>query len=256
MRAAGIVLCDDLDALLEAAALVSASRRLGRGVGKGQTALVSVSTGEASLIADRAPAIGLALPAIPAGAAATIRGALPTLTHVENPIDPWGVGDADPTYAATLTALADSGAYDVVGLVHDFPYASAASETELAMGLGKVLIETVGRQSGVLPVFVSLTSGDAPLEIVEQMEHAGGIPILRGIASGLGAISKLARWEQQRASRLAFGPVRSAWSALLEHVPAYGRDRRTAATGTGGVSRGPRPAASGPGRVIPERESL
>lgn len=246
MRAAGVVLCDDLDALLEAAALLSASRRLGRRVGAGRTALVTVSTGEASLIADRAPEIGLSLPAIPAGAAAAISAAMPTLTHVENPIDPWGAGDATPTYAATLEALAASGAYDVVGLVHDFPYAAAQSETELAQELGGLLGRVAADHSRVLPAFVSLTSGDVPIEVVDAMDAAGGIPILRGIATGLGAIPKLAWWERRRDARLDLGATRAAWPALASSTPLYG----TAALAREPVSR------RGPGRVIPERESL
>ncbi|HJP89261.1 MAG TPA: acetate--CoA ligase family protein [Candidatus Limnocylindrales bacterium] len=246
MRAAGVILCDDLDALLEAAALVSSSRRLGRRVGAGRTALVTVSTGEASLIADLAPGIGLALPDIPTSAASTITAAMPTLTHVENPIDPWGAGDADPTYATTLGALADSGAFDVVGLVHDFPYAGAKSETDLALGLGSVLIDAVGGRAPVLPVFVSLTSGDVPLELVEQMEAAGGAPILRGIASGLAAIPKLAAWEASAAARTRHGPVRSGWPALAERTKPCGIE------GLPGLAAAPAP----PGRVIPERESL
>ena len=254
MRAAGVVLCEDLDALLEAAALVSASRRLGRRVGAGRTALVTVSTGEASLIADQAPAIGLELPAIPAEAASTIAAAMPTLTHVENPIDPWGAGDADPTYGTTLGALAGSGAYDIVGLVHDFPYAGAQSEMELALGLGNVLVDTVASRAGVLPVFVSLTSGDVPLAILDQMEAAGGIPILRGISSGLGAIPKLAWWESRHEARLRSAPVRAAWTALATNVPAYGDDRPTR-NGAGPASRNATPVR-GPLAVIPERESL
>jgi acetyl-CoA synthetase len=248
MRAAGVVLCDDLDGLLEAAALVSASRRLGRGVGQGRTALVTVSTGEASLIADQAPSIGLALPPIPPTAARRISESMPTLSHVENPIDPWGVGDAAPTYDVTLRALAGSGAYDVVGLVHDFPYASAQSEIELAVELGDVL-SAATRESGVLPAFVSLTSGDVPVEIVERMDAAGGIPILRGIANGLGAIPKLAWWEGRHAARAAGGPVRAAWTELARFTPAYG-DERSLATA--------RPAQHPPTPlvVIPERESL
>src|SRR6185295_5686043 len=81
MRAAGVVLCDDLDELLEGAALVSRSRRLGRRVGRGRTAAITVSTGEASLIADLAPRTGLDLPPIPPAARAAILEAMPTLTH-------------------------------------------------------------------------------------------------------------------------------------------------------------------------------
>ncbi len=248
MRAAGVVLCDDLDALLEAAALVSASRRLGRRVGQGRTGLVTVSTGEASLIADLAPGIGLSLPAIPSDARAAITAAMPTLTHLENPIDPWGAGDAAPTYRAALESLADSGAYDVVGLVHDFPYASAESETALALELGSVLVAATAERPSVLPVFVSLTSGDAPLEIVARMDAAAGVPILRGIASGLGAIPKLAWWERRHADRARRGPARAGWPALASTTPAYGHDQ-PARTST-------RSHGNAPGRVIPERESL
>jgi acyl-CoA synthetase (NDP forming) len=245
MRAAGVVLCADLDGLLEAAALVSASRRLGRRVGQGRTALVTVSTGEASLVADLAPGIGLALPTIPADARARIAAAMPTLTHVENPIDPWGAGDAAPTYRATLQALAGSGAYDVVGLVHDFPYGAAESETALALELGAELVAATADRPDVLPAFVSLTSGDVPREIVAAMDAAGGVPVLRGIANGLGAVPRLAWWEGRHAARLARGPARATWPEIASSTPAYGHDHRE-----------PLGRRGGPGRVVPERESL
>jgi acyl-CoA synthetase (NDP forming) len=246
LRAAGVVLCPDLDALLEAAGLVSASRRLGRRVGQGRTGLVTVSTGEASLIADLAPELGLALPPMPAAARATITAAMPTLTHVENPIDPWGAGDAAPTYRTTIGAMADSGAYDVVGLVHDFPDGSPASETALALELGAELVAVVADHRSVLPVFVSLTSGEVTTEIVDQMDAAGGVPILRGIASGLGAIPRVAWWERRHADRARRGPARAAWPEIAATTPAYGHNQPVAA---------PRPART-PRRVIPERESL
>ncbi|HUG29020.1 MAG TPA: acetate--CoA ligase family protein [Candidatus Limnocylindria bacterium] len=249
MRAAGVVLCDDLDELLEAAALVSRSRRLGRRVGQGRTAVVTVSTGEGSLIADVAPRIGLSLPPIPAGARAQIRAAMPTLTHVENPIDPWGAGDAAPTYRATFEALADSGAYDVLALVHDFPFGSPRSEAALAVELGAELIAATADRPGVLPAFVSLTSGDVTPEVSEQLDQAGGVPILRGALAGLGAISRLAWWERRLAARARGGPARATWPALAADVPAYGFDRPPS-----GADR--RSAGRPPARVIPERESL
>jgi len=250
LRAAGVILCDDLDGLLEAASLTSATRRLGRRVGSGRTGLVTVSTGEASLIADLAPRIGLDLPAIPPGARAHILDAVPTLTHLENPIDPWGVADAGPIYRTTLSALAGSGAFDVVGLVHDFPYASAASETALVLELGAELIAAVGPETGALPVLVSLTSGDVPREIVAQMDAAGGVPVLRGITDGLAAIPRLAWWEQRHADRLVHGPVRQTWPALAASTPPCGFDAPAA------VAQAAHARPSTPGRVIPERESL
>src|SRR6059058_1303926 len=48
------------------AELVAGCRRLGRRVGRGRTGVVTVSTGEASLIADLAPRTGIDLPDVPA----------------------------------------------------------------------------------------------------------------------------------------------------------------------------------------------
>ncbi len=56
LDAAGVIRCRDLDELLETAELVEGVRRTGRRVGRGRTGVVTVSTGEASLIADLVPA--------------------------------------------------------------------------------------------------------------------------------------------------------------------------------------------------------
>lgn len=248
LRAAGVIRCADLDELIEAAALVSRSRRIGRRVGRGRTAVVTVSTGEGSLIADLAPRVGLDLPPIPEATQARIAAAMPTLAHVANPIDPWGAGEGAPTYRATFEALADSGAYDVLALVHDFPYRSQAGEVALAVELGAELLAATEDHPAILPVFVSLTSGDVTPEVEAQHDAAGGSPILRGTTAAFGAIARLAWWEGRQAARAASGPIRAAWPGLAEHVPAYGHDRGTPAT-----------PASSPARplvVIPERESL
>ena len=121
MRAAGVILCDDLDGLLETAELVAGCRRLGRRVGRGRAGVVTVSTGEASLIADLAPRTGVNLPDVPDDARADLLRALPTLGYIGNPLDPWGATDHPSAYSAAFGAFASSGAYDVLALVHDFP---------------------------------------------------------------------------------------------------------------------------------------
>ena len=76
LDAAGVIRCRDLDELLETAELVEGVRRTGRRVGRGRTGVVTVSTGEASLIADLVPRTGLDLPPIPpSGAGRDPRGA-------------------------------------------------------------------------------------------------------------------------------------------------------------------------------------
>jgi acyl-CoA synthetase (NDP forming) len=79
LDAAGVIRCADLDELLETAELVAGCRRLGRRLGRGRTGVITVSTGEASLIADQAPRTGIDLPPVPAAARDALLADLPTL---------------------------------------------------------------------------------------------------------------------------------------------------------------------------------
>ncbi|MHB8460294.1 MAG: acetate--CoA ligase family protein [Candidatus Limnocylindrales bacterium] len=265
LRAAGVVRCDDLDDLLEAAALVTGSRRLGRGVGAGRTAVVTVSTGEGSLIADLASRTGVDLPPIPAAARSRIVAELPTLGYVGNPLDPWGAGEPAPTYRSCFEALADSGAYDVLALVHDFPFRSQPGEVALATELAGELVRTTAALPAILPVFVSLTSGDATPEVLDLLDAAGGIPALRGTTAAFASIARLAWWERRRANRLAAGPARSGWPALAADVPPYGHERAAAdpidrgSADRGSADRSSRDrggSAAASGQVLSERASL
>jgi acetyltransferase len=245
LRASGVIRCADLDELLEAAELVAGTRRLGRSVGRGRTGVVTVSTGEASLIADLAPRTGVDLPPIPEAARARIHADLPTLGYIGNPMDPWGADDTQLAYGACLRAFADSGAYDVVAVVHDFPFRSQAGEVELATELAAELAKATVDRPDVLPVFVSLTSGDATPEIQAALDAAGGIPLLRGTVEAFSSIPRLAWWEGRRAERLADGPWRPGWPALATKRTPYGDGAPAVTT-----------SAVQPRRALPERESL
>jgi len=255
LRAAGVIRCDDLDELIEAIALVDRSRRLGRRAGRGRTGVVTVSTGEGSLIADLAPRIGLDLPPIPGTTEDRIRTALPTLAYIGNPLDPWGAGEGGPTYRACFEAFTDSGAYDVLALVHDFPFRSQPGEVGLAMELAAELVGATAGRPEILPVVVSLTSGDVTPEVEALLDDAGGVPILRGTAPGFGAIARLAWWEGRRAKRVTHGPVRPSWLGLAERTPSYGFDGgpRLGLDRSVSVRDATQPAAP---VILSERESL
>ncbi len=246
LRAAGVIRCDDLDELLEAAALVTGAHRLGRRVGRGRTAVVTVSTGEGSLIADLAARTGIDLPDVPDAARARIAAALPSLGYIGNPMDPWGADEATPAYRTCFEAFTTSGAYDVLALVHDFPFRSQPGELSLALELAGELATATADHADVLPVYVSLTSGDASPELQEALDAAGGIPIVRGSVPAFAAIARLAWWEARRERRAVVGPARAAWTALAADRTPYGYDRSVPAL---------EPAASSV-RAIPERESL
>jgi acetate---CoA ligase (ADP-forming) len=245
LDAAGVIRCRDLDELLETAGLVEGARRTGRRVGRGRAGVVTVSTGEASLIADLVPRTGLDLPPIAPAARAAILEALPTMGYVGNPLDPWGASDPATAYGSAFEAMAASGAYDVLVLVHDFPYRSLPSEVATANEVAKALLRATEERPAILPVYVSLTSGEPPPETKALLDSTGhGAPLLRGALEAFRAIAEVARWERRQAGRLERGPWRSTW-------PSLGADRTSL-----GAEPLADPRSGRRGVAMSERESL
>ncbi len=245
LDAAGVIVCADLDHLLETAELVEGTRRTGRAVGRGRTGVVTVSTGEASLIADQAPQTGIDLPPLPESARAAILAALPTMGYIANPLDPWGAAEPAIAYGASFEAMAASGAYDVLAIVHDFPYRSLPSEVATANEVTSQLLEATRERPSILPVYVSLTSGEPPPETKELLDTKGsGAPLLRGGLEAFTAIASVARWESRRDLRRTLGPWRGGWPALAADRTSHGAD--------------PEPVPPAPRRPRPlsERDSL
>ncbi len=253
LDAAGVIRCADLDELIETAELVAGAGRLRRGVGLGRTGVVTVSTGEASLVADLAERTGIDLPAVPASARAAILRALPTMGYIGNPLDPWGAADAPIAYPACFEALAASGVYDVLAAVHDSPFRDLPSEVAVARDVSTALINATAGRADLLPVYVSLTSGDLSEQVKTTLDAAGGMPMLRGASEAFGAIARLAGWERRRAARNERGPWRPDWPALAGDRTPWAADdtpdpltlaaRRTASNRTARYA-------------LPERESL
>ncbi|HTG41719.1 MAG TPA: acetate--CoA ligase family protein [Methylomirabilota bacterium] len=223
LAAAGVIRCADLDELLETAELVAGCQRMGRRVGRGRTGVVTVSTGEASLIADLAPRTGIDLPSVTPAARDRLLRDLPTLGYIGNPLDPWGATEPATAYAAAFGAFAESGAYDVLAIVHDFPYRSLPAEIETANEVTDQLLRATADRPDILPVYVSLTSGEPPAETKAQLGAAGGVPILRGALEAFTAIAAVARWEARRdARREVGGPRRGAWTRLAADRTTWG----------------------------------
>ncbi len=248
LDAAGVIRCADLDELLETAELVEGIRRTGRSVGRGRTGVVTVSTGEASLVADLAPRTGLDLPPLPETARARILEHLPTMGYIGNPMDPWGAADPPTAYGAVFESMAASDAYDVLVLVHDFPYKSMPAEVATANDVTLQLLGATRERPHILPVYVSLTSGEPPPETKAVLDElGGGAPLLRGALEAFSAIASVAGWERARTRRLERGPWRPGWPALATDRTAYGLEPDGSRAAV---------AATATPRALPERESL
>ncbi len=246
LAAAGVIRCGDLDELLEQAELLAGCRRLDRAVGAGRTGVVTVSTGEASLIADLAPRTGIDLPPIPAAARAALLERLPTLGYVGNPLDPWGAADAPVAYSAAFETLAASGAYDVLAVVHDSPYRELAGEVEVDLDVTKALLGATRDRPEILPVHVSLTSGEISAEVKAVLDAAGGAPMLRGAVEAFSAIARAAWSEARHAVRTTAGPAREGWPALAADRTRWAHEPEAA----------PGDAVPLAALALPERESL
>ena len=111
--------------------------------------------------------------------------------YIGNPLDPWGAADPATAYAAAFESMAASGAYDVLVLVHDFPYRSAPSEVATANDVTYQLLAATRARPEILPVYVSLTSGEPPPETKAVLDgDGGGAPILRGAVEAFRAIAE------------------------------------------------------------------
>ncbi len=230
LDAAGVIRCADLDELLEAAELVAGTGRLGRRLRGGRTGVVTVSTGEASLVADLADRTGIDLPPITPGAREAILRDLPTMGYIGNPLDPWGADDEAVAYRASFEAMAASGAYDVLAIVHDNPYRELPSEVDVARTVSRALIEATDGRPEILPVYVSLTSNDPSLEVKAFLDEHGGMPMLKGAVAAFASIARLAAWER----------ARGAASGRATEASRLAGARRCA--GAVGPGRGARPA--------------
>ncbi len=224
LAAAGVVRCADLDELLEAAELHAGCRRTGRSVGRGRTGVVTVSTGEASLVADLAAETGLDLPPVPDAAREAILRDLPTMGYVGNPIDPWGAAEDAVCYPAVMRGFAESGAYDVLAIVHDFPYRSLPGEVDVARTVTTALLGATRDHPEILPVFISLTSGEPTPEVQVLLDAAAGVPLLRGAREAELAIARRAWWEARHAQRRLGEPARPTWPALAADRTPWGHD--------------------------------
>ena len=174
LDAAGVIRCRDLDELLETAELVEGVRRTGRRVGRGRTGVVTVSTGEASLIADLVPRTGVDLPPIPPAARAAILEALPTMGYIGNPLDPWGAADAGDGIRRPLRGDGRVGRLRRARPRPRLPVPLAAvGGRDGQRGDAARSWPRPRDRPAILPVYVSLTSGEPPPETKALLDGDG-----------------------------------------------------------------------------------
>jgi acetate---CoA ligase (ADP-forming) len=201
LRRFEVIETDDFPQLVETLEVLGRRRRPA-GV---RAAAVSESGGECGLLADRAQARGLDLAPLPEAAEALLRQEFANFVAPQNPIDAWGVDDAERVFPRSLEVLAGSGGYDTVIAQVDLSRFRGADEAvwcELAVRS----VAEAARRHGLAPAVVSVTMADPPEQIVQAALDLD-VPLLRGIDHACFALARAGGWRPAAPRRAAAEPV-------------------------------------------------
>jgi acyl-CoA synthetase (NDP forming) len=183
----GAVWATDPDELLETAKALAAGRRARRpGV-----AVMTCSGGDASVTADLAAGLGLALPPLAEATAAALAETLPAAATPQNPLDYTSLlwGDPEPI-AALVRGLAGDPQVGQVLVLYDYPTtlegAAADSWTAVLDGV------RAGAAQTKTPVSVASTLPELCDDATAAGLQRDGIPASAGLRAGLLAAAALA----------------------------------------------------------------
>jgi acyl-CoA synthetase (NDP forming) len=182
----GVIRAESLSGLLETAKLLAV---LGRPTG-GRLAVFTCSGGECLLTADRAAALGLALPGFTPDQEAALRAQLPAFATVANPLDYntslWG----DRALLTQCFGTVLSGPFDAGMLMLDYPHEDAAGidEYEAAVDALIAAAAVTGK-----PCMVASTLPELLPERTRQKLLVAGLAPLQGLDEALDAFALAAR---------------------------------------------------------------
>jgi acyl-CoA synthetase (NDP forming) len=149
--------------------------------------MVTLSGGEAALIADMGEELGMSFPKLSDATLAGLRPAFPPYSTINNPVDAWGLGFNAERFGTVVDALLADPDLDLIGFSidapgrggGDVPYACVMAETCIARKTDKRL------------VFFNNTSGTGVNAEVKAILDKGNIAYLSGLRPSLAAIRNL-----------------------------------------------------------------
>jgi acyl-CoA synthetase (NDP forming) len=201
-RQLGVLRVHTLEDLVTTAGLLAHTGPL-RAPGVG---IVSISGGACTLIADRAEAHGVSLPALSPATRARLREAIPGPGDALNPFDVTGAAVRDPAlFERVLGALGDDPAIGFIGCVYSMPWNDKWQQVPA--------IEVIGRALGKLPQPSAMLN--QTLRPVSQKSRdimaACGVPAafggLEAVLTALGHISRWSAWLDAQPTAERPGPV-------------------------------------------------
>ena len=185
LKQCGIVRVRDLDELLETATLfLKSNRPRAKGLG-----MMAVSGGEIGMLADLADNVGLQFAPLAEETVEALRDCLPPYSSISNPLDAWGNGDLDRTYASALEILGRDPGIDLVGVSLDVQAGLNRNQAEFYEIAARSVVKVAAKLSKPVIVFSNISTG-INRELLAVFE-SGGVPTLQGSEKSLRAISHL-----------------------------------------------------------------
>lgn len=219
LRRCGVIRVADFDEMVELAALFVAwpERTARRGA-----VMLTMSGGEAALVADLASAADLPLPALPNAARHRVKKALGTFSLPRNPIDAWGRGWRGESFREAIEAIVSEGTPAVVAAVLDAP-ASGAGDSHIAREIAAIFGELQPTTTTRFVIVTTTTAAGIDADLVALAQERG-IPCISGLRVGTEA---LARWfghaprrARGRGSRAPTAAIRAMRDVLEQREPA------------------------------------
>jgi acyl-CoA synthetase (NDP forming) len=196
-RQVGIVEVDDIDELIDTAALFARSRRLP--TGREKLAVFGFSGGACALAADGVGEGGLTLAKFSDQTLDTLRKALPDYAAIQNPVDATSDIITNPEVGrATLNAVADDPEVDLI--LYPFPCDYMEITSTIAEMVAKAQAQT---EVPIVPVWQSDRLGEGFQQLVK-----GGLMPTRSVKQ---TVKALRRWIDWGAWRSTFEP---GWQPL------------------------------------------
>jgi acetyltransferase len=176
-------------------------------------AMVTLSGGEAALIADLGEELGMSFHKLSDATLARLRPAFPAYSKISNPVDAWGLGFNAERFGIVLDALLADPDLDLIGFSidapgrggGDVPYACVMAEACVAAKTDKRL------------VFFNNTSGSGVNAEVKAVLDKANIAYLSGLRPSLAAIRNLMTLPRVESARPSVVP--DAAVALPESEP-------------------------------------
>ena len=187
-RRHGVIAVDDFDELAESVELALKVRVRLQGDG---VAVIAVSGGEASLVADLADRADVRLPELAPETVARLREVLPAFGSIGNPLDTTdrGVYDAQKVYGGSIRALADDPSVSLVAVVQDCSPGLSARGANNYRRIAQTVADAA-REVAKPVVFFNTTAGGLHAHVIEPFTGSA-VAVMQGARASLLAIRRL-----------------------------------------------------------------